>query len=146
MERGMKQLTYAMIIEPGRDRRGRRYYCAYFPDLPGCATMGSDRAHLMRMAREAVEIHLQVTQDFGEPVPLPSSEVATVTVAAPGGRRANPRGTAARRKPRPPAAKAGGTKHRAAKYAAAKNGAGRQLTVRQAGRGTKGKGKNGKAG
>jgi predicted RNase H-like HicB family nuclease len=79
----MKRLTYAMVIEPGRDKRGKRYYCAYFPDLPGCATMGNDKRHLKLMAREAIEGYLQVTRDHGEQVPLPTSEVGMVTVDAP---------------------------------------------------------------
>lgn len=112
----MKRLTYAMVIEPGRDKRGKRYYCAYFPDLPGCATMGNDKRHLKLMAREAIEGYLQVTQDHGEQVPRPTSEVGMVTVNPPAA-------NAVKRASQPTPSR------RAA--AAAKNGAGRQLNVRR---------------
>lgn len=111
----MKRWAYAMVIEPGRDKHGRRYFSAYFPDLPGCATMGRNRKHLPLMAKEAVEGHLKVTGEFGEPAPAPSSLVAMVTVSAPSESPAKPN-TAQSGKSR--------------RAAAGKNGSGRQLTVR----------------
>jgi predicted RNase H-like HicB family nuclease len=140
----MTKHRYAMIVEPARDKKGREYFCAWFPDLPGCATMGNSWEHLHEMAQEAIALHLWALDEFNQPIPEPSNRVSTVSIdveKAIASQRLAParKSTSQKSTRRPAVAKAGRTKHRAAKYAAAKNGAGRQLTVRQAGRGTKGK-------
>jgi predicted RNase H-like HicB family nuclease len=118
----MTKHRYAMVVEPARDRRGREYFCAWFPDLPGCATMGNSWGHLHEMAQEAIALYLWALDESNQPIPEPANRISTVLVdvekaiasqkAVPG-RRLNGK--------RPV--------RRAA--AAAKNGAGRQLTVRR---------------
>jgi predicted RNase H-like HicB family nuclease len=46
-------------------------YTALFPGVPGCITAGSTVEELEAMAREALQGHLNVTRDFGEPIPAP---------------------------------------------------------------------------
>jgi len=46
-------------------------YTALFPGVPGCITAGSTVEELEAMAREALQGHLNVTRDFGDPVPDP---------------------------------------------------------------------------
>ncbi|MFT5470013.1 MAG: putative RNase H-like HicB family nuclease [Verrucomicrobiales bacterium] len=42
------------------------------PDLPGCFSAGSTFEEALTMAREAIEGHLLVREDFGQGVPEPS--------------------------------------------------------------------------
>lgn len=44
-----------------------------FPDLPGCITFGKDEDEAIRMAREAVSLHLYGMEQDGEAIPEPSS-------------------------------------------------------------------------
>ncbi len=46
-------------------------YTALFPGVPGCITAGSTMEEVEAMAREALQGHLDVTRDFGDPVPVP---------------------------------------------------------------------------
>jgi predicted RNase H-like HicB family nuclease len=74
-------LEYAMIIEPAEDEHGT-YYCAYFPDLPGCATMGASLEELRVNAIEAVSGHIESLKNLGKPVPKPRSRTETIVVKA----------------------------------------------------------------
>ena len=44
-----------------------------FPDLPGCISFGKDEDEAIRMAREAVSLHLYGMEQDGEAIPEPSS-------------------------------------------------------------------------
>lgn len=74
-------LQYAMIIEPTEDEKGA-YFCAYFPDLPGCATMGATLEELRSNAVEALGGHIRALRELGKPVPPPRSRTETVTIKA----------------------------------------------------------------
>lgn len=43
-----------------------------FPDLPGCVTCGDDDEEAMRMAKEAMALHLYGMEQDGDPIPTPS--------------------------------------------------------------------------
>lgn len=43
-----------------------------FPDLPGCATCGSDETEAMKMAKEALGSHLWCMEIDGDEIPEPS--------------------------------------------------------------------------
>ncbi len=43
-----------------------------FPDLPGCATCGSDEEDAMKMAKEALGGHLWCMETDGDEIPAPS--------------------------------------------------------------------------
>lgn len=43
-----------------------------FPDLPGCFTCGRDQEQALRMAREAMALHLYGMEQDGDPIPKPT--------------------------------------------------------------------------
>ena len=44
-----------------------------FPDLPGCITFGADEDEAVRMAREALALHIYCMEQDGDEIPQPSS-------------------------------------------------------------------------
>jgi predicted RNase H-like HicB family nuclease len=70
-------MRYAVVIE-----RAASNFSAYVPDLPGCVATGSTVGEVERSIREAIELHLEGFRADGLPVPLPSSQVEYVDVAA----------------------------------------------------------------
>ncbi len=73
----MADMKYAVIIEKGPNSHG-----AQVPDLPGCVAVGSSSEEALELIREAIELHVQSLQEHGEHVPVPSSSVEYVHVAA----------------------------------------------------------------
>jgi predicted RNase H-like HicB family nuclease len=72
---GGRSVKYYVIIE-----KGEQNYSAYVPDLPGCVTTGGTVEETLRNIREAIEGHLELLLEMGEPVPEPRSEGAEVEV------------------------------------------------------------------
>lgn len=70
-------MRYAIVIEKAESN-----YAAYVPDLPGCVTTGATIAEVEQGIREAIESHLAGLCEDGLPVPVPSSEVEYVDIAA----------------------------------------------------------------
>ena len=70
-------MRYAIVI----DKAGRNF-SAYVPDLPGCVATGATIAEIEVAIREAIEFHLDGMRQDGEPIPVPSSRVDYVDVAA----------------------------------------------------------------
>ena len=68
---------FLVVIEPTATG-----YSAYSPDLPGCVATGASRADVERTMREAIEFHLDGMREDGIPIPMPSSRVEYVDVAA----------------------------------------------------------------
>jgi predicted RNase H-like HicB family nuclease len=60
--------------------RGDTSWGAHVPDLPGCVAVGETREEVLRLIREAVELHIDGLKQDGFPVPRPSSEVEFVEV------------------------------------------------------------------
>ena len=52
-------------------------YTALFPGVPGCITAADSLEDLDAMAREAIQGHLDVSRDYGDPIPVPL-DLATV--------------------------------------------------------------------
>ena len=52
------------------------------PDLPGCVAVGETREEVLRLIREAIELHIDSLRHDGVPVPTPSSEGEFVEVGA----------------------------------------------------------------
>jgi predicted RNase H-like HicB family nuclease len=76
--RGVRRaLRYAIVIENAGTN-----YSAYVPDLPGCIATGATVAEAEQHIREAIEIQLEGMRADGTPIPLPSSRVEYVEVAA----------------------------------------------------------------
>jgi len=65
----MKKQTkiYFAIFEPTGTGYG-----IYFPDFPGCISVGEDLSEAMDMAKEALELHYNSMAEDGDPIPLPT--------------------------------------------------------------------------
>lgn len=70
-------MRYAIVIEDAGQN-----YSAYVPDLPGCIATGSTAAETEKAIREAIEIHLDGLRAEKLPIPVASSRVHYVEVAA----------------------------------------------------------------
>jgi predicted RNase H-like HicB family nuclease len=57
-------MRYAIVIE-----RGDTSYGAYVPDLPGCVAVGESREEAVKLIHEAIEAHLEMLREEGEPLP-----------------------------------------------------------------------------
>jgi predicted RNase H-like HicB family nuclease len=68
-------VKYVVIIE-----KGSHNLSAYVPDLPGCASTGRTVDEVLRNIREAVEGHLEVMREYGDPIPEPLTEAAQIDV------------------------------------------------------------------
>lgn len=79
----MKKVTYFAIFEP----TGNGAFSVYFPDLPGCITVGKDFDEAMHMAEDALNLHLYGMEQDGDTIPAPSlppfNEVDTSCIVAP---------------------------------------------------------------
>lgn len=70
-------MRYAIVIEAAGSN-----YSAYVPDLPGCVATGSTVEEAEEQIREAIEFHLEGLRADNLPIPLASSRVDYVEVAA----------------------------------------------------------------
>ena len=70
-------MRYAVVVEKSETGFG-----AYVPDLPGCVAAASTRKEVVRLIQTAIEFHIEGLREGGEPVPVPSSSVEFVDVAA----------------------------------------------------------------
>lgn len=70
-------MRYMVVIE-----RGETSWGAHVPDLPGCVAIGETREEVLRLIREAIELHIDRLKGDGLPVPTPSSEGEIVEVGA----------------------------------------------------------------
>ena len=61
-------MKYMVVIE-----KGPSGYGAHVPDLPGCIAAGETREAVLRLIKEAIELHIEGLRQAGEPVPPPSS-------------------------------------------------------------------------
>ncbi len=71
-------MRYAIVIEQGPTSFG-----AYVPDLPGCVAAAETREEVVKLIHEAIEGHIQLLREDGQPVPEPrsSAEYADVRIA-----------------------------------------------------------------
>lgn len=70
-------MKYAVVIEKADSN-----YSAYVPDLPGCIATGRTIEKVEIEIRNAIEFHLEGMKQDGQTIPLPSSAVEYVEVAA----------------------------------------------------------------
>ena len=73
----MIAMRYAIVIEQAGTN-----HSAYVPDLPGCVASGSSIADVETRIREAIAFHLDGLREDGLPLPMPSSQVDYVEIAA----------------------------------------------------------------
>ena len=64
---------YLIVIE-----KAGRGFSAYVPDLPGCTSAGDSFDETLEGIREAIEGHLDVMREYGEPIPEPTSQPAFI--------------------------------------------------------------------
>ena len=64
----MQNLTYLAVFEPSTDGS----YSIYFPDLPGCISVGDNLEEAARMAAEAASLHVYSMECDNEEIPTPS--------------------------------------------------------------------------
>lgn len=65
----MRKLTYLAVLEPTATG-----YSVFFPDVPGCITVGKDFAKACQMAKEALGLHLYGLEKDGEAMPQASKQ------------------------------------------------------------------------
>jgi len=70
-------MRYAIVIEKANGN-----YSAYVPDLPGCVATGETIEETETSIREAIEFHLDGMREDGTVIPIPSSRVEYVEIAA----------------------------------------------------------------
>ena len=70
-------MRYAIVIENAGNN-----FSAYVPDLPGCVTTGATLEEAENVIREAIAFHIDGLREDGLPVPLPTSQVEYIEVAA----------------------------------------------------------------
>ncbi len=57
-------------------------YSAYVPDLPGCITTGPSLPATKKNMQEAIQGHLAVMREFGEPIPRATTIAEPMQVSA----------------------------------------------------------------
>ncbi len=67
----MRNLTYLAVFEPSTNGS----YSIYFPDLPGCISIGDNLEDAQRMATEAASLHVYSLECDGDEIPIPSSSL-----------------------------------------------------------------------
>ena len=70
-------MKYAVVIEKAESN-----FSVFVPDLPGCVATGSTIQEVEEQIREAIEFHIEGMLQDGEAIPLPSSTVEYIEVAA----------------------------------------------------------------
>ena len=69
-------MRYLVVTE-----RGESSWGAHAPDLPGCIAVGETEEDVLRLISEAIDAHLELMQQSGEPVPQPRMYPHLVEVA-----------------------------------------------------------------
>ena len=63
-------MRYLVII-----RRTATGYSVDVPDLPGCIATGTTVEHARQMIQQAIEMHLELLRQSGEPIPQPTPSI-----------------------------------------------------------------------
>ena len=70
-------MRYAIVIEQAGGN-----YSAYVPDLPGLLASGATKAEVEALIHDAIALHLAGMREDGLAIPMPSSQVEYIDVAA----------------------------------------------------------------
>jgi predicted RNase H-like HicB family nuclease len=60
---------YAIVVERADDGG----YGAWSPELPGCVVLGDTPDETVAEMREAIQAHIELLRERGEPVPAPTA-------------------------------------------------------------------------
>lgn len=61
-------MRYVVIVE-----KGEKNYGAYVPDLPGCVAVAETKREVLKLIREAIELHLESMREEGLPLRQPTT-------------------------------------------------------------------------
>jgi predicted RNase H-like HicB family nuclease len=70
-------MKYAIVIE-----KAATNFSAYVPDLPGCVATADSVAAVEQEIRDAIAFHLEGLREDGLPLPMPTSRVEYIELAA----------------------------------------------------------------
>ena len=70
-------MRYAIVVEKAGNN-----YSAYVPDLPGCIATGGSIKEAEREISKAIKFHIDGLREDGLPVPVASSVVEYMEIAA----------------------------------------------------------------
>ena len=70
-------MRYAVVIEQAEGN-----FSAYVPDLPGCVATGATVEEIENEIRDAIVFHIEGLREDGLAVPLPTSTVEYIELAA----------------------------------------------------------------
>lgn len=70
-------MRYAVVIEKAEGN-----YSAYVPDLSGCVATGASIEEVGAEIREAIAFHIEGLREDGSLIPIPSSQVEYIEIAA----------------------------------------------------------------
>ena len=76
----MRKLTYLGVFEPDDDGS----YSVYFPDMPGCVSVGDDFGEAIHNAAEALNLHVYHMEKDGDSLPKPSRNPVIDPATEPG--------------------------------------------------------------
>ncbi|MBA7471508.1 hypothetical protein ES707_06814 [subsurface metagenome] len=68
-------MKYTVVIE-----KTEKNYGAYVPDLPGCVAVAETKNELLKLIREAIELHLESLKESGDLIPLPNATSELIEV------------------------------------------------------------------
>ncbi|NUM75594.1 type II toxin-antitoxin system HicB family antitoxin [candidate division KSB1 bacterium] len=69
-------MKYVIVVE-----KSDQNYAAYVPDLPGCVAAAVTKEEVVRLIREAIELHVQSMRDDGLEIPEPAATSEYVEIA-----------------------------------------------------------------
>ena len=72
----MTRRRYTVVFE-----KGLKSFGAFVPDLPGCVAVANTRPAVVKLIREAVELHLEDMQTQGIPLPRAAAQAESLKVA-----------------------------------------------------------------
>ncbi len=85
-------MKYAVIFH-----KTKTGYSAHVPDLPGCIAAAKTFRATEKLMREAIALHIELTEELGEKVPRPVTQASYVEISEPKVRVARVNGRAKRR-------------------------------------------------
>jgi predicted RNase H-like HicB family nuclease len=70
-------MRYAIVVEKAGNN-----FSAYAPDLPGCVATGSSVKEAEQEIQATIQFHIDGLREDGLPIPVPSSVVEYLDIAA----------------------------------------------------------------
>lgn len=74
----MRKYSYLAVFEPN----GSGGFGVYFPDLPGCISVGEDFSHAVKMTEEALGLHIYGMEKDSDDIPKPTENPNDLEIEA----------------------------------------------------------------